>query len=70
VSGDPRRLARALVLATNTFLPYALSPRELGDRRRLQRDAEDVIRLLVTALTQKSISHTAERSGAVQGVSK
>lgn len=49
--GDADRLARSMLLATNTFLPYSLSPRELGDRRRLQRDAEDVIRLLVSALT-------------------
>jgi len=49
--GDADRLARSLLLATNTFLPYSLSPRELGDRRRLHRDADDVIRLLVSALT-------------------
>jgi AcrR family transcriptional regulator len=53
IAGEPRRLARSLVLATNTFLPYALSPSELGDRRRLQRGADDVIRLLVSALTKK-----------------
>jgi AcrR family transcriptional regulator len=50
-SGDPRRVARALLLATNSFLPYSLSPAELGDRRRLQADAQDVVRLLVGALT-------------------
>jgi len=49
--GDADRLARSMLLATNTFLPYSLSPRELGDRRRLQRDADDVVRLLVSALT-------------------
>ena len=49
--GDAGRLARAMLLATNTFLPYSLSPRELGNRRRLQRDADDVVRLLVSALT-------------------
>jgi AcrR family transcriptional regulator len=48
----PRRTARALVLATNNFLPYALSPAELGDRRRLQRDAAPVIDLLVTAISK------------------
>lgn len=50
-AGNAARLARALLLATNNFLPYALSPRELGDRRSLQRDAKDVAELLVTALT-------------------
>jgi AcrR family transcriptional regulator len=47
----PRRIARSLVLATNNFLPYALSPAELGDRRRLQRDAAGVIDLLVRAIS-------------------
>ncbi|HEX2123184.1 MAG TPA: TetR/AcrR family transcriptional regulator [Thermoanaerobaculia bacterium] len=51
VAGNAARFARALLLATNNFLPYALSPRELGDRRSLQRDAKDVAELLVTALT-------------------
>jgi AcrR family transcriptional regulator len=46
----PRRSARALIMATNHFLPYALSPAELGDRRKLQRDAADVIDLLVSGL--------------------
>jgi AcrR family transcriptional regulator len=54
-AGQPERLARSLVLATNNFLPYGLSPAELGDRRRLQRDAADVATLLVTALTRTSI---------------
>ena len=49
----PRRTARALIMATNHFLPYALSPAELGDRRKLQRDAADVIDLLVTAIATK-----------------
>jgi len=49
----PKRMARALVLATNNFLPYALSPAELGDRRRLQRDAASVIDLLVTAISKE-----------------
>lgn len=54
VSGNAVRFARALLLATNNFLPYALSPRELGDRRSLQRDARDVAELLVTALTNEN----------------
>jgi len=49
----PRRTARALVMATYFFLPYALSPTELGDRRKLQRDAADVIDLLVAAINVK-----------------
>jgi AcrR family transcriptional regulator len=63
-AGSASRHARALVLATNNFLPYALSPRELGDRRRLHRDASDVIDLLVTALTTRDspVSGRGDRS--------
>ena len=49
----PRRIARALILATYGFLPYALSPAELGDRRKLQRDAADVIDLLVKSISNQ-----------------
>ncbi|MCC6408672.1 MAG: TetR/AcrR family transcriptional regulator, partial [Planctomycetes bacterium] len=37
---DPATLARALLQATNSLLPYSLSPRELGARSALQRDVE------------------------------
>ncbi len=50
-AGAPRRIARALVLATNSFLPYALSPEELGDARRLRREAGDVIDIVVDGIT-------------------
>jgi AcrR family transcriptional regulator len=51
VAGSPRRIARALVLATNSFLPYALSPAELGDARRLRKEAGDVIDIVVDGIT-------------------
>lgn len=51
----PRRVARALIRATYSFLPYALSPAELGDRRKLQHDAAEVIDLLVTALEADAV---------------
>ncbi|HUJ15000.1 MAG TPA: TetR/AcrR family transcriptional regulator [Thermoanaerobaculia bacterium] len=50
--GDPARLARSMLLATSAFLPYALSPQELGDRRRLEHDAREVIELLVRAIVR------------------
>jgi AcrR family transcriptional regulator len=50
-AGAPRRIGRALVLATNSFLPYALSPEELGDARRLRREAGDVIAIVVGGIT-------------------
>lgn len=49
--GAPRRIGRALVLATNSFLPYALSPDELGDARRLSREAGDVIDIVVDGIS-------------------
>ncbi|HEX7709018.1 MAG TPA: TetR/AcrR family transcriptional regulator [Thermoanaerobaculia bacterium] len=52
--GQPRRIARALVLATNSFLPYALSPDELGDAKRLRREAGDVIDLVVGGLVRQA----------------
>jgi AcrR family transcriptional regulator len=51
VAGAPRRIGRALVLATNSFLPYALSPDELGDAKRLRREAGDVIDIVVAGIT-------------------
>ena len=49
--GAPRRMGRALVQATNSFLPYSLSPEELGDARRLGREAGDVIDIVVDGVT-------------------
>ena len=50
-AGAPRRIGRALVLATNSFLPYALSPDELGDAKRLRREAGDVIDIVVGGIS-------------------
>jgi AcrR family transcriptional regulator len=60
-AGAPRRIGRALVLATNSFLPYALSPAELGDARRLGREAGDVIDIVVDGVTASNPSPTARR---------
>ena len=51
VPGDANQFSRSLLLATNNFLPYALSAQELGNRRRLEQDVRGVVDLLVTALT-------------------
>lgn len=64
VAVPPARTARALVQATNHFLPYALSPEELGDRRSLQRDADGVITLLVAALSPVHTRRRAVRATA------
>ncbi len=58
-AGAPRRIGRALVLATNSFLPYALSPDELGDAKRLTREAGDVIDIVVGGISTSSQPATA-----------
>ncbi len=60
-AGAPRRIGRALVLATNSFLPYALSPDELGDARRLGKEAGDVIDIVVDGITASRPRSTARR---------
>ena len=60
-AGAPRRIGRALVLATNSFLPYALSPDELGDARRLSREAGDVIDIVVDGITASNPRTTTRR---------
>lgn len=60
-AGAARRIARALVLATNSFLPYALSPDELGDAKRLRREAGDVIDIVVDGITASNPPMTAKR---------
>jgi AcrR family transcriptional regulator len=60
-AGAPRRIGRALVLATNSFLPYALSPDELGDAKRLRREAGDVIDIVVDGITASDPPATARR---------
>lgn len=50
VAGSPRRIAKSLVLATNSFLPYSLSPAELGHEKRLRKDAGAVIDIVVDGI--------------------
>ena len=64
--GAPRRIGRALVLATNSLLPYALSPDELGDARRLRREAGDVIDIVVDGISASSPQTTARRNTALR----
>jgi AcrR family transcriptional regulator len=61
-AGAPRRIARALVLATNSFLPYALSPDELGDAKRLRREAGDVIDIVVDGVTASNPASNPSRT--------
>ncbi|MBI5433286.1 MAG: TetR/AcrR family transcriptional regulator [Planctomycetes bacterium] len=50
---DPEALARALLLATNSLLPYSLSPRELGARTAVQRDVETLADCLLDGLVAR-----------------
>jgi AcrR family transcriptional regulator len=63
-AGVPRRIGRALVLATNSFLPYALSPEELGDARRVRREAGDVIDIVVDGITASNPPAAAKKAAS------
>ena len=47
---DPMATARALLTATNSLLPYSLSPRELGERQELEYRTGQIVDLLVKGL--------------------
>lgn len=51
---DPRQTAHLLLIATNSLLPFNLSPRELGDRADLLRRAKLVSELLIQGLEAQS----------------
>jgi AcrR family transcriptional regulator len=51
---DPRQTAHLLLIATNSLLPFNLSPRELGDRADLLRRAKLVSELLIQGLEARS----------------
>jgi AcrR family transcriptional regulator len=55
---DPLDAAETLLEATNALLPYALGPRELGDRadvaRRLDRIADPLVRGLLAAQNRRT----------------
>lgn len=69
IAGSPARMARSLILATNSLLPYSLSPRELGDLRQIRKDAAEVAALLTRALTaarEPAVSMEIEKRKAAQ----
>jgi hypothetical protein len=51
---DPAAAARACVLATNSLLPYSLSVEELGQRKEIQRRAEEIAHLLLRGIVAPS----------------
>jgi AcrR family transcriptional regulator len=50
---DPRAAAEAVLLATNSLLPYALSARELGRRKDVEARAARVADLLLYGLCRR-----------------
>lgn len=49
-AGEAGMLARTLLTATNALLPYSLSPRELGERREVERAMLGIADLLIDGL--------------------
>ncbi len=47
---DATATARALLLATNSLLPYSLSPRELGERKTIEEQTARIADLLLNGL--------------------
>ena len=54
---DAMATARALLTATNSLLPYSLSPRELGERHELENRTIQIVDLLVKGL---SVGHSTQ----------
>ena len=46
-------MARAMIEATNSLLPYSLSPQELGDRQNVERRATLIAQLLVMGISAR-----------------
>jgi AcrR family transcriptional regulator len=51
---DPLAAAHTLLLATNSLLPYSLSPRELGKRKEVEAQAGQIADLLLHGLRRRS----------------
>ena len=47
---DAAATARALLLATNSLLPYSLNPRELGERKTVEEQTARIADLLLNGL--------------------
>jgi AcrR family transcriptional regulator len=52
--GDPQELAETLITATNALLPYNLTIKELGRRRKVCRDVERIAALMLKGLLRRS----------------
>lgn len=50
---DAMATARALLTATNSLLPYSLSPRELGEREALEQQTARIVDLMLGGLRRR-----------------
>jgi AcrR family transcriptional regulator len=48
---SPETVARTLLLATNSLLPYSLSTRELGEREDIEKKANQIAELLLYGIS-------------------
>ncbi len=52
-AGDARACAYTLLLATNSLLPYSLSPRELGKRAEIEEKVTRLTDLVLNGLVKR-----------------
>jgi len=50
---DVSRTARALLVATNSLMPFSLSPQELGAREDVERKAGDIVDLVLNGVLRR-----------------
>jgi AcrR family transcriptional regulator len=51
--GDTIEMARTMIVATNSLLPYSLSARELGERKQVDRSVVSVADMLLDGLRER-----------------
>ncbi|MCA1816333.1 MAG: TetR/AcrR family transcriptional regulator [Acidobacteria bacterium] len=59
---DTRATARAFIVATNALLPYTLSVRELGERKRVEEETAQIAQLIINGLLVTSSGMRADRA--------
>jgi AcrR family transcriptional regulator len=60
---DPLTTAHDLLLATNSLIPYSLSPRELGDRDAVEQRCQRLARLLLDGVRRRPAARPSRSTG-------
>jgi AcrR family transcriptional regulator len=60
---DPMTTAHDLLLATNSLIPYGLSPRELGDRDAVEQRCQRLARLLLDGVRRRPAARQSRSTG-------